>query len=39
MQFLPEFGYNILPGSKSPSRRSPAKAARRAGSQRYGDGA
>src|SRR6266481_9011354 len=39
MQFLPGFGYNILEGSKSPTRHSPAKAARRAGSQRYGDGA
>jgi hypothetical protein len=30
---------NKLPGSKSPTRHSPAKAARPAGSQRYGDGA
>jgi hypothetical protein len=29
----------ILAGSKSPTRHSPAKAARRAGSLRYGDGA
>src|SRR6266403_5763261 len=34
-------GLPFLPqaGSKSPTRHSPAKAARRAGSQRYGDGA
>ena len=39
MQFPAGFSYNILPGSKSPTRHSSAKAARRAGSQRYGDGA
>jgi len=30
---------NIPAGFKSPTRHSPAEAARRAGSQRYGDGA